>query len=237
MRLRHAGWSSTTSPRWRWRCRTWRRRKSARSAAARRAEHSALGLLGAGTGLGVSGLIPCGEGWIALRSEGGHVDFSPADERRSPSCSFAWREFDHVSAERLLSGAGLELIYRALADHTALPDRALGAPDIRAARWPATARCATRSSKSSAAMLGTVAGNLAVTLGAHGGIYIGGGIVPRLGERFDRLVVPRALRAKGALRQLPGAGADLRHHGRISGLPGRIRDPRRSGWAPRTHAS
>src|SRR5690606_30793640 len=69
-----------------------------------------LGLLGAGTGLGVSGLIPCGNSWTALRSEGGHVGFSPVNELEVAILQYAWREFEHVSSERLLSGAGVELI-------------------------------------------------------------------------------------------------------------------------------
>jgi len=143
-----------------------------------------LGLLGAGTGLGVSGLIPCGDGWDALRSEGGHVSFAPVDEREVAILQFAWREFEHVSFERFLSGAGVELIYRALAHHHGRPVEALGAPEI--SRRALAGECALSSEVLDVfcGMLGTVAGNLAVTLGAQGGVYIGGGIVPRLGERF-----------------------------------------------------
>jgi glucokinase len=147
---------------------------------------AALGLLGAGTGLGVSGLIPADGSWSALHSEGGHVTFSPANETEVAILRFAWREFDHVSAERLLSGVGIELIYRALAQHTGQPDEQLGVAEI--ARRALAGECALCDQVIEAfcGMLGTVAGNLAITLGAQGGIYIGGGIVPRLGERFDR---------------------------------------------------
>jgi glucokinase len=147
-------------------------------------EHSALGLLGAGTGLGVSGLIPAGAGWSALRSEGGHVTFSPANETEIAILRFAWGQFEHVSAERLLSGVGIELICRALAHHSGQPDLRLGAPEI--VRRALAGECALCDQvvESFCGMLGTVAGNLAITLGAQGGIYIGGGIVPRLGERF-----------------------------------------------------
>ncbi len=145
---------------------------------------SALGLIGAGTGLGVSGLVPCAEGWSALRSEGGHVTFSPANETEVAILRFAWREFAHVSAERLLSGVGLELIYRALAAHTGQPDLGLAAPDITGRALAGECALCDQVVEAFCGMLGTVAGNLAVTLGAQGGIYIGGGIVPRLGERF-----------------------------------------------------
>jgi glucokinase len=112
-----------------------------------------IGLLGAGTGLGVSGLIPApdGKSWTALRSEGGHVTFSPANETEVAILQYAWREFEHVSAERLLSGAGVELIYRALADQRGAAEPPWMRRKSRAAPWPANARCAKRSWKPSAA--------------------------------------------------------------------------------------
>ena len=143
-----------------------------------------LGLVGAGTGLGVSGLIPCKASWTALLSEGGHVTFSPANPTEIAILGFAWRQFDHVSAERFLSGDGIELIYRALASHKKLDAADLDAPEI--SRRALAGECALCEQVIDifCGMLGTVAGNLAITLGAQGGIYIGGGIVPRLGEMF-----------------------------------------------------
>jgi glucokinase len=160
-------------------------------------EHSPLGLIGAGTGLGVSGLIPCGEGWTALRSEGGHVTFSPANKAEIAILEFAWGEFEHVSAERLLSGVGLELIYRALAQQAGNAGPGLSAPEI--SRRALAGQCALCDQVLEAfcGMLGTVAGNLAITLGAQGGIYIGGGIVPRLGERFARSSFRQRFEQKG----------------------------------------
>ena len=147
-------------------------------------DQGAIGLLGAGTGLGVSGLVPCGQGWSALSSEGGHVTFSPANDVEIAILRFAWDRFEHVSAERLLSGAGLELIYRALARHTGQADRELAAPEITRRALAGECALCDQVIDVFCGMLGTVAGNLAVTLGAQGGVYIGGGIVPRLGERF-----------------------------------------------------
>ena len=143
-----------------------------------------LGLIGAGTGLGVSGLIPCRSGWTALLSEGGHATFSPGNELEVAVLRFAWREFDHVSAERFLSGDGIELLYRALADHAGQVAEALAASDISRRALAAECPLCEQAIDMFCAMLGTMAGNLAITLGAQGGIYIGGGIVPRLGERF-----------------------------------------------------
>jgi glucokinase len=147
-----------------------------------------IGLLGAGTGLGVSGLVPAESaakpGWTALRSEGGHVTFAPANETEVAILQFAWREFEHVSAERFLSGSGLELIYRALAHRRGVVVEALDAPEISRRGLAGTCVLCDEVIEVFCGMLGTIAGNLAVTLGAQGGVYIGGGIVPRLGERF-----------------------------------------------------
>jgi len=148
---------------------------------------SVIGLLGAGTGLGVSGLIPAGEGWIALGTEGGHVNFGPRDQREMDILKFAWKTLDHVSYERLISGPGLELIYRALADRNGVSDaQPLLAPAITQRALEDGDKLCLETLEVFCGLLGTAAANLAVTLGSLGGIYIGGGIVPRLGEYFDR---------------------------------------------------
>jgi glucokinase len=133
-----------------------------------------IGLIGPGTGLGVSGVLPCGARWIALAGEGGHASFAPANRDEVAILEVLWREFGHVSAERLLSGMGLELIHRALTD------RHLPASDITARALDAACSDCRRSVDTFCAILGSVAGNVALTLGATGGMYIGG-IVPRLG--------------------------------------------------------
>jgi glucokinase len=144
-----------------------------------------VGLLGAGTGLGMSGLIPADDGWISLGSEGGHTSFSPRDERELAVLRYAWRTHPHVSFERLLSGSGLELMYRAMTSHLGVECDDLTAPDITQRALQGRDQACVETLDVFCAMLGTAAGNLAVTLGALGGIYIGGGIVPRLGESFD----------------------------------------------------
>ena len=114
----------------------------------------------------------------------------------------------HVSFERLLSGPGLELIYRALAERAGTrAAKGLSAPEItRRALAGADAVC-VETLDAFCAMLGTAAANLAVTLGALGGIYIGGGIVPRLGEYFDRSGFRKRFEDKGRfsdyLAQIP----------------------------------
>jgi glucokinase len=143
-----------------------------------------IGLLGAGTGLGVSGLIPCAGDWVPLEAEGGHVTFSPFSEREIELLRLAKKQYPHVSAERFISGMGLELIYRLIMESRGKEAEPLRASDITARALSGECGWCEEVVETFCQMLGTVAGNLALTLGARGGIYIGGGIVPRLGERF-----------------------------------------------------
>ena len=153
-----------------------------------------IGLVGPGTGLGVSGIVPVDGRWAALASEGGHASFAPADDVEVAIMQQLWREFGHASAERLLSGPGLELIYRVIANDSLsaadITERALGGADANCA---ATVDCFC-------GVLGSVAGNVALTLGATGGMYIGGGIVPRLGALFAASPFRARFEAKGRLQ-------------------------------------
>jgi glucokinase len=163
-------------------------------------EASVTGLIGSGSGLGVSGLIPANDGWIALGTEGGHSSFAPRDEREILILRHALERFPHVSFERLLSGPGLELIHAALAARAASSASGrppLGAPEITRRALDGSDALCIETLDAFCAILGTAASNLAVTLGALGGIYIGGGIVPRLGEFFDRSSFRARFESKG----------------------------------------
>ena len=160
-------------------------------------ERSVIGVLGAGSGLGMSGLIPTDGGYIALGTEGGHTSFSPRDERELAILQHAWKTLPetphgssghgHVSFERLLSGPGLELIYRALAERAGVRAASgLSAPEITQRGLAGSDAVCVETLDTFCAVLGSAAANAAVTLGALSGIYIGGGIVPRLGAYFDR---------------------------------------------------
>ena len=167
-----------------------------------------IGLIGAGTGLGVSGIIPDGPRWLPLASEGGHVTFSPFDEKEVAILRFCWREYQHVSAERLLSGMGLEIIYRALCDAAGkVGTEALDAAEIGKRALNGSCALCLQTVECFCAMLGTVAGNVAMTLGAVGGMYIGGGIVPRLESLFVNSDFRARFEAKGRfssyLSQIP----------------------------------
>jgi glucokinase len=159
-----------------------------------------IGVIGPGTGLGVSALLPMPDGWTPIEGEGGHVTMAPADAQESAVLELMRRRYDHVSAERVLSGAGLVNLYNVLCELAAEPAAPFTPPQITDPRtWGEDPR--TRDATAMfCAMLGTAAGNLALTLGARGGIYIAGGIVPRLGAAFADSAFRRRFEAKGRFR-------------------------------------
>ena len=160
-------------------------------------EKAPIGLIGPGTGLGVSGLVWSGHHWIPLETEGGHVTFSACDEREWAIYRVLQRRFDHVSPERLLSGPGLVNLYTALAELEGWSAEDLVPADITDRALTGSCRHCVEVLELFCGMLGTAAGNLALTLGARGGVYIGGGIVPRLGDFFDRSAFRARFEAKG----------------------------------------
>ena len=145
-----------------------------------------VALIGAGTGLGVSALVPCGGHWVPIQGEGGHTAFSPMDEREDGVLRVLRSRFRHVSTERLASGPGLVATYEALCALDQIPAKALKPEHVTEAGLNASDPQCAEALRMFCAVLGTAAANLVVTLGARGGVYIGGGIVPRLGDYFLR---------------------------------------------------
>ena len=157
-----------------------------------------IALLGPGTGLGVSGLLTSPTGACsALSGEGGHVTLAPANELESELLRCLRARHGHVSAERVLSGFGLVNLYQASCDLLGYTLRDLEAADITRAAIAQTDSACQQAVSLFASFLGNVAGNLALTLGARGGVYIGGGIVPRLGQAFDAALFRQRFEEKG----------------------------------------
>ena len=150
-------------------------------------------VLGPGTGLGVAGLVRCGDEWLSISGEGGHVTLAPGDETEAALIAAAADRYGHCSAERLISGPGLALIHAQL-HGVELDAREIG---TRAANDEPESKASLEILFS---LLGGVAGNLALTLGAAGGVYIGGGIVPRYIEQFARSSFRQRFIAKGRYR-------------------------------------
>ena len=168
-----------------------------RGSAAAPPPRATLAVIGPGTGLGVAGLVPVAQGWAAVPGEGGHASLSAADHFDAALLDFVRREHSHVSAERLLSGIGLPLLHQAVASVLGATASALAAEQIVERGLAGSDAVCSRTLDSFCALLGSFAGNVALVLGARGGVYIGGGIVPRLGERFFQSDFRQRFEAKG----------------------------------------
>ncbi|HZE91653.1 MAG TPA: glucokinase [Rhizobacter sp.] len=160
-----------------------------------------LGLIGPGTGLGVSGLLTSAAGrLVPIVGEGGHVTLGGTSSLEDAVIAALRTRFGHVSAERALSGPGLVNLYSALCLVEGTSAKQLTPAEVT--QWAlagSDTRCVATVDLFFS-LLGTVAGNLAVTLGARGGLYIGGGIVPRLGDWIDRSSFRERFAGKGRFR-------------------------------------
>jgi glucokinase len=142
-----------------------------------------LAVVGPGTGLGVGAVVATPRGWVALPGEGGHATLAAADDFEAEVLRYARARHAHVSAERLLSGIGLPLLHEAVLMADGHAPVVLSAQAIVDQAIDGDAAC-WRTIDCFCALLGGFAGNLALTAGARSGVFIGGGIVPRLGGRF-----------------------------------------------------
>ncbi|MCS7030313.1 MAG: glucokinase [Gloeomargarita sp. SKYG116] len=170
----------------------------------RKVEGAPIGVVAAGTGLGECFLTWDGQKYRVWPSEGGHTDFAPRNDRELGLWRYLQAQFGRVSAERVVSGPGLWNIYRYLAQ--VYPEQAK--PDILAAQDPAMITANLQDPLCSHAVdifvanYGSEAGNLALKLLARGGIYLAGGIAPRLVERFQQGGFMRAFLDKGRMGPL-----------------------------------
>jgi glucokinase len=164
--------------------------------AGRPLERSPRLLIGAGTGLGVAGLVPEGAGWRTISGEGGHVGFSPADEEQLSVWRHLQRPGGRVTAENVISGPGLAAIYESLVKvspgNTAITDPAAIAA---AAETEPQAR---RALDLFVSAYGAFAGDLALLFMARGGVYLGGGIAPKILPCLQAGGFVRAFCARGA---------------------------------------
>lgn len=166
-----------------------------------------MAVLGAGTGLGVAHLIPVADKYLPLPGEGGHVDWAPQNEQEWFIQRQLAAQYGHVSPERLLSGPGLEAIYQALANYQQLDTPSLSAGEIGQLALSDNSALAKAAVQQFYASLGSVAGDLALTLSTFGGVYVAGGIVPKLLPLLGSSEFRARFEAKGRFtdfnRQIP----------------------------------
>ena len=148
-------------------------------------------VIGPGTGLGVAGLIRVDNTWRSISGEGGHVSLPAANPEEARIIMRVQERYGHCSAERLISGPGLSLLDSILHDSDAVPADEISRLAVQGDRK------ANASLEAFFQLLGSVAANLALTFGAFGGVYIGGGIIPRHAEKFSTSGFRERFEAKG----------------------------------------
>lgn len=156
-------------------------------------------VLGAGTGFGVAGLARSDRGDVPIPAEGGHASYAPGDELEDQILARLRREHGRVSIERVLSGPGMYSLYKALAD---IRGQAVAHADekaVAAAGLAGTDALALEAVDRFCEILGCVAGDIALTYGARGGVFVSGGIAPRLIDRVMTGGFRRRFEAKGRL--------------------------------------
>lgn len=159
-----------------------------------------MAVLGPGTGLGVACLVSGSRGSIAIATEGGHATMAATSRREDAIIDYLRREFGHVSAELVVSGAGLENLYRAVVALDGVDALQRDAAEITTAALNGECPIARASLELFCEMLGTIAGNVALTFGARGGVYIGGGIAPRITDFIARSDFRARFEHKGRFR-------------------------------------
>jgi glucokinase len=156
-------------------------------------------IVGPGTGLGVAGLVPAAGRRIAVAGEGGNVTFAPMDSREGALIDILRRQYAHVSVETVLSGPGLVNLYESLCELAGKPATP-STPEHITHLYPGCDPQCREAVAIFCAILGTFAGDLALTFGARGGVYIMGGIVPKIVEIFRHSAFRERFEFKGRYR-------------------------------------
>ena len=162
-------------------------------------EHAAKLVLGPGTGLGVAGLAWSGSRWVALPGEGGHMSLGADDERQLALLERLRKGRAHLSAERALSGPGLAELYQAVAASRGLSPDALQPNDVIVRGLGTEDEIAVEALELFIDWLGRFAGDAALLLGARGGVYLGGGIAPKLVAKLSSGPFRRTFEDKGRM--------------------------------------
>jgi glucokinase len=162
-------------------------------------ERGTMAVMGPGTGFGLAAMVSAGDAEVIVVTEGGHATLS-SENRREDAIILALRQqFHHVSVERVLSGSGLMQLYHAIArvDDETVPER--DSSEIVAHALAGDCKVSREALDLFCAFLGSVAGNIALTLGARGGLFIGGGIAPRFTDFLRASAFRERFEAKGRL--------------------------------------
>jgi glucokinase len=161
-----------------------------------------LAVVGPGTGLGVAGLCQRSDLLFPMPTEGGHVGFAPANTRQDTILKILHQKFERVSNERLLSGPGLTNIHEAICEINKQPNPGLSPADIAVGAREKSDPLCMQTMELFFEILGQVAGDMALALGAYQGIYIGGGIAQRYPQQLASSKFRTAFENKGRYRHI-----------------------------------
>ena len=156
-------------------------------------------VIGPGSGLGMAGLIPVDGGWRPVASEGGHTDLAPGSPLEQELLGILQRRHGHVCWETVVSGPGLTRLHQAVAELWGAPAEALSPAQISALGVGIEDPLCHQTLEIFFGLLGSAAGNLALTFCATGGLYIGGGIVPQLADFAPTSALRRRFDERGEL--------------------------------------
>lgn len=161
--------------------------------------HAPKVVVGPGTGFGMASLVRSGPRREAIAGEGGHITFGATNETEYSILNAIARETGHVSIERVLSGSGIERIHKALGEASGGQFVNRSAPEIVRLAEEEGDALSRRALDIFVSVLARVAGDIALALGARGGVYLAGGIPPRILKTLRSGVFEKAFRNKGRL--------------------------------------
>ena len=156
-------------------------------------------VIGPGSGLGMAGLIPDRGGWRPVASEGGHADLAPGSPLEQELLGILQRRHGHVCWETAVSGPGLARLHQAVAELWGAPAEPMSPAEVSALGVSVEDPLCHQTLEIFFGLLGSAAGNLALTLCATGGLYIGGGIVPQLADFAATSALRRRFEERGEL--------------------------------------
>lgn len=156
-------------------------------------------VFGPGTGLGVAGLVNSNGYWIPVPCEGGHVNLAPSTAFEADVIKAAMSKHGHVSAEVFISGPGLVNLYQAICLVRGAAEQALLPADITRGALQEQDELCLETLHTFCSFAGSFAGNLALTYGATGGIYMAGGILPRLSDFLVSSAFAERFQSKGVM--------------------------------------
>ena len=156
-------------------------------------------VLGPGTGLGVAGLVRSPSGWVPVPGEGGHQTFPAENERELALLERMRVGLERLSVERVLSGPGLADLYRAIAASYGFSDAGLSPAKVEQLAIGGEDEMAVEALNFFVQWLGRFAGDMALVFGARGGVYLGGGIAPKMLSRLEQDDFRQAFERKGRM--------------------------------------